>query len=124
MTDTRISDFSRRFSAALQGVMREHRLAVDDVADKAGRSRGFVSEHTSGKKAPDTDLMDAVARAIGYDTNALLGEIHERLRRAPVDIPSSKEVSATIDALDRELERQRTKRALSSDPADTKRRAR
>lgn len=104
--------------------MREHRLTVDDVADRAGRSRGFVSEHTSGKKAPDTDLMDAVARAIGYDTNALLGEIHERLRRAPVDIPSSREVSATIDALDRELERQRTKRALSNDPADTKQRAR
>lgn len=105
MTETRISDFSRRFSAALQGVMREHGATVNDVATAADRSKGYVSEHTSGAKAPDTDLIDAIASVIGYDTSTLLVEIARRMEAPRPRANAS--VSAAVSALDAELERGR-----------------
>lgn len=73
-----MTDFSRRFSAALQGVMRENKVRIDDVVVASGRSKGFVSEHTNGTAAPDTDLLDAIAGLIGVDTRDLVTEVARR----------------------------------------------
>ncbi|TQK68270.1 helix-turn-helix transcriptional regulator [Nocardioides sp. SLBN-35] len=86
MTDSQISDFSRRFSAALQGVMRENKVRVVDVVEKLGKSKGFVSEHTNGTKAPNTDLLDAIAELMGIDTRDLVREI---VRRIPDPAPAA-----------------------------------
>ena len=80
MGSKQVSEFSRRFSAALQGVMRERRVTVEQVANELDRSRGFVSEHTSGKSAPDTDLLDVIARLAGFrSTPALVAEVARRM---------------------------------------------
>lgn len=79
MTDQPISDFSLRFSRALKGYMREANVKQDAIAAELGKSAGFVSEHVSGKKAPDTDLVDAVAKLSGIDTRTLVVEIARRM---------------------------------------------
>lgn len=89
MNDSSISDFSRRFSAALQGVMRENKVTVEAVSKRLGKSKGFVSTHTSGKAAPDTDLVDAVAYLAGQPTRALVIEIARRMRDGEGDEPSA-----------------------------------
>jgi transcriptional regulator with XRE-family HTH domain len=79
MANQGISDFSVRFSAALQGYMRQHKIRIEDVVSISGRSKGYVSEHTSGKSAPDTDLLDAIADAGDVTTRSLVAEVVRRM---------------------------------------------
>lgn len=79
MSERPISKFSRDLSDLLQGFMRERGITAQAVADHLGRSKGFVSEHTSGKKPPDSDLLDAVADLAGVTTPALMAELSRRM---------------------------------------------
>lgn len=68
--------------------MKEHDITVRDIAKELGRSVGYVSEHTSGASAPDTDLLDAVAALITFEdgqacrTEDLVRELVTRLDSA------------------------------------------
>ena len=66
------SEFSRVFSLCLRGFMEERHIESRDVARHLGRSAGYVSEHTSGTRAPDTDLLDAVADLAGIDRKSVV----------------------------------------------------
>lgn len=82
MTERPVSDFSRRFAAALRGVMAERGINQKDVAARLNRSPGYVSEHMSGKRAVDGDIIAAVADAVGREAEELVEEVAQRMRRA------------------------------------------
>lgn len=74
-----ITDFSREFSALLQGFMRERDITGKEVAEHLGRSAGFVSERTNGTRPPDTDILDAVADLARMQTRELVAELARRM---------------------------------------------
>lgn len=74
-----IADFSKTFAQLLRGVMAEHGVTVQQVATYLGRSKGFVSERTSGVRAPDTDIINAVVTLSGVKESDLLVELGRRL---------------------------------------------
>lgn len=76
------ADFSRKFAAALRGVMAERGINQKDVAEQLGRSEGFVSARMNGHAAPDMDMADAVAGLTGVDPGDLLDELNRRIRSA------------------------------------------
>ena len=61
--------------------MAERDLAQQTLADRLGRSKGYVSEHINGTRPVDSDLVAAVAEAIGEPTEDLIDEITRRMRR-------------------------------------------
>lgn len=79
MPDRPTSSFSRNMSAALRGYIRERAILQSDVARRIKRSEGYVSERLTGARAPDTDLIDAVALLAGVPSRSLHEEL---LRRA------------------------------------------
>lgn len=82
MTERPVSDFSRRFAAALRGYMKEHDVSQKDVAARVERSPGYVSEHISGKRAVDGDLIAAIADAARVAPEGLVEEVTRRMRSA------------------------------------------
>ena len=83
MSERPVSAFSRAFAAHLRGVMAERNVNQQTVADLLGRSKGYVSEHTSGKRAVDSDLLDAVAEVAGIESRDLFAEIARRMAADP-----------------------------------------
>lgn len=59
--------------------MTEHDLSVQRLATALGRSRNYVYEHTNGYRAPDTDLLEAVAELTGTDARSLMMIITGRM---------------------------------------------
>jgi acetyl-CoA acetyltransferase len=72
--------FSVSFGLALRQYMRDHGITVERVADTAGRSSQYVYDHTTGLRAPDTDLLTAVAVLAHVDVRTLVTTLleHER----------------------------------------------
>lgn len=67
-----ISDFSVALSRSLRDYMKERDLSVESLAAQMGRSRQYVYNHTNGLRAPDTNLLSAVARMTGTDARSLM----------------------------------------------------
>lgn len=59
--------------------MTERDIPHAAVAQVLGTARSYVSEHTNGKRAPDTDLLDAVATLAGLTTHELVQQVRERM---------------------------------------------
>lgn len=72
------SDFSRALGAHLADVMRERGITQTQVADRLGRVQGYVSERLNGHRAPETDLIDAVAALAHLTPHALMLELLAR----------------------------------------------
>lgn len=72
-------DFSKTFAQVLRGVMTEQGITVEQVAERLGRSTGFVSERTRGIRPVDTDIVDAVASLSDQESAALFMEIARRM---------------------------------------------
>lgn len=67
--DTTIEPRTPLFREALGAVLREKRLAsgdrLSDVADRAGISTQYLSEIERGRKDPSSEMVEAVAGALG-----------------------------------------------------------
>lgn len=84
MSERPISEFSRAFSLELAAFMRANKINQDHVAERIGKRRSYVSEHTNGTRSPTTDIIDAVADLSGeWTTQALVHEILRRLAAKP-----------------------------------------
>jgi len=59
-------------SRHLRDWMTERDLSVERLAAAMGRSRNYVYDHTNGQRAPDTDLINNVARLTGTDARSLM----------------------------------------------------
>lgn len=75
------SELSRSLGTALRDVMAQHGLSLDQVAAVLGRSRGYVSERTTGTRELSLDVVVAVARLLHMTEHAVMVEVMERARR-------------------------------------------
>jgi transcriptional regulator with XRE-family HTH domain len=72
-----VSAFTQAFAAGVRDVMRKYGVQQVPLAERIGRSQGFISERTSGKRAVDTDILDGIAAMAGVTPRALVREILE-----------------------------------------------
>lgn len=79
MADKPTSPFSRQFAAALRGFMEQRNVQQADLAAHLGKSRGYISEHLSGKRAATTDMLDGVAELAGIPVRDLYDVISRRM---------------------------------------------
>ena len=113
MSSREMSDFSRVFAAALRGVMSEHGVRQSDIAARIGYSEAYVSGRLSGKKAIDTDILDAVGQLADLDTVALMAEMTRRM--AALGDPSARR---TVGAQERAKEIVAEARAIRDSQRD------
>jgi transcriptional regulator with XRE-family HTH domain len=66
-------------SRHLRDYMTENGLSVEDVAAAMGRSRSFVSDHTNGLRAPDTDMINTVANLTRTSFTRLMLDLVARM---------------------------------------------
>lgn len=66
---------------ALRSFLEERGITLDKVAAELGRSRGYVSERTSGKRELTMDVVWASAKIAHLTEDALTLEIFSRLRQ-------------------------------------------
>lgn len=76
------TDLSRRMGYALRGFIEERDITLDDIATVLGRSRGYVSERTTGVRELGMDVVYATAKLAHLTDDALLTEIYARMRQA------------------------------------------
>jgi transcriptional regulator with XRE-family HTH domain len=103
MTERPVSAFSRSFALHLRGVMAERNIKQQAVAALLDKSKGYVSEHTSGKRPVDSDLLDAVAEVGNMESHDLIAEI---ARRMSTNVPLRGHAETTAETIDR-TERER-----------------
>lgn len=60
-----LSPFTLAFADAYRGFMKEHRITGSALTEKLGRALGYVSERINGKRALDTEDVDALAMLAG-----------------------------------------------------------
>ncbi len=65
--------------------LRRRRLAqgrtLQEVAELAGISLGYLSEVERGRKEPSSEVLAAICRALGLDLEDLVEEMREMLHR-------------------------------------------
>lgn len=115
MAERTVTPFSRRFASALRGYMRERGIYQSSLAEHIGRSVGFVSEHLSGQRAVDTDMLDAVAELAGISSRHLYEEIGRRM--AIAESPALREQAEGIAS---EARRRVRKDASKGEPKQTR----
>jgi DNA-binding XRE family transcriptional regulator len=72
---------------SLRAVREEQRGRLVDVAERAGISPQYLSEIERGRKEPSSEMIAAVAGALGMDLADLLAGIAVDLRRRHVSSP-------------------------------------
>lgn len=85
VNDRPISLFSQRLAAALRGYIRENGIRQSDVAERSGRSVGFVSARLTGHAPVDSDILDATAELAHVSTRQLVDELNRRAEERPRD---------------------------------------
>jgi transcriptional regulator with XRE-family HTH domain len=76
-----MSKFAIRFASEYKGFMKSAGISGAQLAEKLGRGEGYVSERINGKRAIDTNDIDALARlAEGWDGRSLMIELARRVR--------------------------------------------
>ncbi|KKI18745.1 MULTISPECIES: hypothetical protein [unclassified Leucobacter] len=77
-----MSDFTTAFAKEYKGFMVAAGLDGQTVAKKLGRSTAYVSERVNGKRALDTEDVDALAMLVGggWTGRTLMIELARRAR--------------------------------------------
>lgn len=81
-----LSEFSLAFADAYRGFMKEYRVTGQGLTNKLGRALGYVSERVNGKRALDTEDVDALAMLAGdgWTGRTLMIELSRRARETMV----------------------------------------
>ena len=78
-----MSSFATEFAAQYKGFMKSEGITGAQIAAKLLRGEGYVSERVNGKRALDTNDVDALAMLVpGWDGRALMIELARRTRLA------------------------------------------
>lgn len=77
------SPFAVEASVHLRDVMAEHGVREADIAYRLGRSQSYVSEHLSGVRAPDLDVLNTIAGLAGTDVRVLVLDLMGRMVASP-----------------------------------------
>ena len=75
MSSRAVSESSQRVARATATFMVDHGITQTQVAQALGRAQGYVSEHLTGARAIELDLIDAVASLAGVSPYTLLAEL-------------------------------------------------
>lgn len=75
---TPLSVFSTAFAAEYRGWAAAHDVTQDQIAATLDRNRSYVSERMSGKRALDTEDVDALASLTGQTGQQLIVELARR----------------------------------------------
>jgi hypothetical protein len=81
-----MTEFALAFAAEYKGFMKAHSVSGAQIAEVLGRGEGYVSERVNGKRALDTNDVDALASLVPeWDGLALMLELSRRAdsRRRP-----------------------------------------
>lgn len=74
-----MSPFALAFAAEYKGFMRTHGVSGAQIAEALGRGEGYVSERVNGKRAIDTNDVDALASLVPqWDGLSLMIELSRR----------------------------------------------
>lgn len=76
--------FAVAFAAEFKGFMKSNGVTGAQIAEVLGRGEGYVSERTNGKRALDTNDVDALAELAGkgWTGKTLMIELARRTRLA------------------------------------------
>lgn len=78
-----MTSFALAFAAEFKGFMKANGIAGAQIAEVLGRGEGYVSERVNGKRALDTNDVDALASLVpGWDGLALMLELSRRAEAA------------------------------------------
>lgn len=77
-----LSDFATAFAAQFKAHMHAEGVTNLQVAAILGRNDGYVSERANGRRALDTEDIDALASLTGWSGKALAIELATRARAA------------------------------------------
>src|SRR5690606_19673205 len=88
-----------RWSLALRDYMKAHELTVEQVAEAAGRSPGYVSHRTTGRAPLSLDIVLAVAELTHISERALMIDLTDRVGWEPA--PGSQPDTASLPSRDR-----------------------
>jgi transcriptional regulator with XRE-family HTH domain len=89
MSDDRpTSPFSQSLAAVLRGYMLERGITRPALMEHMHRSKGYVAEHLNGTRAPDTDLIFAVAELANVPAWDLVDVIRRRISDYPPESPA------------------------------------
>lgn len=78
-----LTPFATAFAAEYKGFMRANGITNLQVAAKLQRNDGYVSERVNGKRALDTEDVDALAMLVpGWTGKALMIELARRVQSA------------------------------------------
>lgn len=92
-----MSEFATSFAKEFKGFMRANNVTGAQLADTLGRNAGYVSERVNGKRALDTNDVDALASLVnGWTGVQLMRELARRTREASHVAPVTP-IRATID---------------------------
>ena len=83
------SDFSRTFASHLNDIRLERGVTQTAIAKLLGKSQSVISEHVTGVRAPDTDLIDAIAYLSGLTSMELVTIIQDRMRALARPTPAA-----------------------------------
>ena len=70
-------DLSKHFGAAVRQHRTLIRLSQEDLADRAGLDRTYVSGIECGKRNPSLRILQQVASALGVDLDVLFATARE-----------------------------------------------
>jgi transcriptional regulator with XRE-family HTH domain len=74
-----MNELNAQISAALRTFMGDRDITQQQVADALGRSQGYVSQRTSGRRDLSVDIIAAVAELAHLTPRALMVELTERM---------------------------------------------
>lgn len=74
-----MSELNEQVSRALRAFMADHGVTQQTVADRLGRSQGYVSQRTNGRRDLSIDIIAAVAEIAHLTPRALMTELTERM---------------------------------------------
>lgn len=78
-----LSPFALAFAEEYLGFMKSKKVTGAQIAEKLGRNAGYVSERINGKRALDTEDIDALASLVGgWSGTDLMIELARRARVA------------------------------------------
>ncbi|WP_454112787.1 hypothetical protein [Microbacterium maritypicum] len=78
-----MTPFALAFAAEYKGFMKANNITGAQIAELLGRGEGYVSERVNGKRAIDTNDVDALASLVqGWDGLALMIELSRRAESA------------------------------------------
>lgn len=100
----KLSPFALAFAAEYRGFMKAAGVTGAQIAVKLGRNSGYVSERVNGKRALDTDDVDALAMLTpGWTGRTLMLELARRSRETnrlatitPLNVTGSRDDLAEV----------------------------